>query len=299
MTNRRILISLAHPDDESFGLGGMIAKYVKSGTQVDYLCATNGDVGMIDPELLEGYESPAALRIAELDCASEILGFTNVVKLGYKDSGMMGTADNEDPTCLWSVHTHTPEAVVRRVVETIRELKPQVVITFNKYGGYGHPDHIAIQRATTEAFKLAGDPTYITEGLAPYQPQKLYYNSMPRWMIQFRVWQLRIQGKDPRAVGRNNDIDMVKILDNTEPAHLRIDVGDYMEDWGRASACHKSQGGGMGTSATWARVIRNLVGVKQGFTRISPAPAYNRIDEQDLFDNVTLDEPVSTPAQAV
>ncbi|MEQ8672391.1 MAG: PIG-L family deacetylase [Aggregatilineales bacterium] len=298
MTNQRILISLAHPDDESFGLGGLIAKYVKSGAQVDYLCATNGDVGTIDPELLEGYDSPAALRLAELDCASEILGFTNVVKFGYKDSGMMGTADNEDPTCLWSVHTHTPEVVVRRVVETIRELKPQVIITFNKYGGYGHPDHIAIQRATTEAFKLAGDASYVTEGLDPYQPQKLYYNNIPRWMIQFRIWTLRVQGKDPRAVGRNNDIDIVKILDNIEPAHVRIDVRDHMDDWARASACHKSQGGGLATTSLWVKLIRTFLGVKQGFTRISPAPAQNRIDENDLFDNVTLDDPVSAHVRA-
>lgn len=294
MAERRLLISYAHPDDESFGLGGLIAKYVAEGTQVDLICATNGDVGTIDPEMLKGYESHAELRLAELDCASKLLGFTNVVKLNYKDSGMMGSEYNDDPECLWHNYEHEPEAVTRRVVETLRELKPQVVITFNKYGGYGHPDHIAIQRATTEAFKLAGDPTYITNGLAPYQPQKLYYSSIPAWIIRIGVWRARLRFKNPRALGRNNDIDIVKILDNVEPQHAQINITDYMDDWAAASACHQSQGGGR-TSSIFPMWLRRIVGVKQGFTRIHPAPTHNRIDETDLFANVTLDEPIFEP----
>ncbi len=289
MANKRILIAFAHPDDESFGLGGLIAKYVKAGVQVDYLCATNGDVGMIDPALLDGYESHAALRLAELDCAAEILGFSNVVKLGYKDSGMMGTPENEDPNSLWYVHQNRPEDVEHQVVKTIRELKPQVVITFNEYGGYGHPDHIAIQRATTKAFTLAGDETYDADGLAPYQPQKLYYNNITRWMLNFRIWQMRLKGKNPRELGRNNDIDMVKILDHIGPTHARIDVKPYLEDWMRASACHKSQGGGQQNIGWFAKLIRATLGVKQPFTRIYPKPAFDRVDESDLFANVTLD----------
>ena len=77
--------------------------------------------------------------------------------LHYRDSGMMGSETSEDERCLWATWNREPESVTKRVVEVIREIRPQVVITFNKYGGYGHPDHIAIQRATTEAFKLAGD----------------------------------------------------------------------------------------------------------------------------------------------
>jgi len=294
MSNRRILIAFAHPDDESFGLGGLIAKYVKAGVQVDLICATNGDVGTIDEELLNGYDSHAALRLAELDCASEILGFTYVVKYGYHDSGMMDTEENQHPDCLWYNWENDPDSVTRRVVETIRELKPQVIITFNKYGGYGHPDHIAIQRATTQAFTLAGDPEYLTDGLPPYQPQKLYYNSIPRFMIQLRIWMMRLQGKDPRKLGRNNDIDMVKILDYVEPYHVKIDVSDYMDEWAAASACHVSQGGGRFTQGSLlTRVMRALSGVHQGFTRIYPEPEFDIIDELDMFDNVTLDEAVA------
>lgn len=290
MANRRILISFAHPDDESFGLGGMIAKYVKSGAQVDLICATNGDVGTIDPEMLAGYDSHAELRLSELQCASKVLGFANVVTFDYKDSGMMGSDENNDPDCLWYNWQNSPSGVTRRVVEVIRQLKPQVVITFNKYGGYGHPDHIAIQQATTQAFSLAGDADYVTDGLAPYQPQKLYYNNIPTLMLRIGIWMMRLRGKNPRAIGRNNDIDLVKILDYVEPTHTKIDISDYLEDWAQASACHKSQGGGRsGWLPTW---VRRVMGVKQGFTRIHPAPAVDCVDETDLFDGVTLDDPV-------
>ena len=294
MADKRLLISYAHPDDESFGLGGLIAKYVKAGIQVDLICATNGDVGTIDPELLEGYASHAELRLSELDCASALLGLTNVVKLNYKDSGMMGSEFNQDPDCLWATYAREPETVTRRVVEVLRELRPQVVITFNKYGGYGHPDHIAIQQATVEAFKLVNDPDYVTDGLPAYQPQKLYYSSIPAWAIRLGIFMSRLRGQNPRALGRNKDIDIVKILDNVEPVHVKVNVTDYMDDWAEASACHKSQGGG-GRSSIFPMWLRRLLGVKQGFTRVYPAPVVDKIDEDDLFDNVTVDEAVLEP----
>src|SRR5689334_3486846 len=128
MAERRLLISLAHPDDESFGLGGIIAKYVAEGVDVYYICATNGDRGTVSPELLNGYASIAELRLAELDCASEKLGFKKVYKFGYKDSGMMSSEDNKDAECLWQA---PQDQVTRQVVQVIREIQPQVVITFN------------------------------------------------------------------------------------------------------------------------------------------------------------------------
>ncbi|MCA9907518.1 MAG: PIG-L family deacetylase, partial [Anaerolineae bacterium] len=146
MSDRRMLFSLAHPDDESFGSGGLIAKYVAQGVDAYLICATNGDVGTVKPEYLNGYSSIAELRLAELACAASKLGLKQVFTLGYKDSGMMGSSANQDPACLWQA---PQDQITRQVVETIRQVKPQVVVTFNKYGGYGHPDHIAIQRATT------------------------------------------------------------------------------------------------------------------------------------------------------
>lgn len=207
---------------------------------------------------------------------------------------MMGSEFNQDPECLWATYAREPEAVTRRVVTVMRELRPQVVITFNKYGGYGHPDHIAIQQATTEAFEVVNDPDYVTDGLPAYQPQKLYYSSIPAWIIRIGILVTRLRRQNPRALGRNKDIDIVKILDNVEPEHVKVNVTDYMDDWAEASACHKSQGGG-GRSSIFPMWLRRLLGVKQGFSRVYPAPVVDKIDEDDLFDNVTLDEAVLEP----
>lgn len=284
---KRLLICYAHPDDESFGLGGLISKYVSEGVDVYYLCATNGDVGTVAPELLNGYKSVAELRLAELDAASKILGFKHVYKLGYKDSGMMGSPENDDPESLWYAGQHKPAEVVRCVVEAIRETRPHVIITFNKYGGYGHPDHIAIQRATTEAFQKAGDSQYAT-GHEAWQPQKLYYSSVARWPVRYGIWRTRMRRQNPRQLGRNKDIDIVKILENAEPVHTRIDIRRWFDAWDAAGAVHVSQLGG----GTWRipKRLRPYLTPYQMFTRIHPPPSRNRIDEQDLFVGVTVED---------
>jgi LmbE family N-acetylglucosaminyl deacetylase len=282
--SRRLLISYAHPDDESFGLGGLIAKYVAEGVEVYLICATNGECGTVSADHLNGYNSVTELRLAELDCAASLLGIKQVFKLNYHDSGMMGSESSKAPHCLWQANQ---VEVTRRVVEIIRDIRPQVVITFNRYGGYGHPDHIAIQRATTLAFSASGESSYET-GQPPYKPQKLYYSGFPKAVLQFGVRWMRLRGRDPRRLGTNKDIDLQAVLDNAEPAHAMIDVRRYYEIWDQASACHKSQQGGPHTP----RFIQRLIAPRQGFTRIYPAPQQNRVDEHDLFQDVTEDEPV-------
>lgn len=291
MANRRLLISYAHPDDESFGLGGLISKYVDQGVDVYLICATNGDVGTVRPELLNGYRSVAELRLAELAKAAEVLRLKRVFTFGYKDSGMMGAPENQDPACLWQA---PQEEVALRVVEVMREVRPQVVITFNRYGGYGHPDHIAIQRATTEAFKRAGDPTYVAGDRPPYAPQKLYYSAMPAFLLRLRIAMVRLQGKDPRKLGRNDDFDLQAVLDHIEPIHARVDIRGYYEAWDAASACHASQlSGGLGALPKW---LRPYLMSHQGFTRVYPAPT-PKTKERDLFEGVQPDEALDTPAE--
>lgn len=282
----RLLISYAHPDDESFGLGGLISKYVAAGIEVYYLCATNGDVGTISPDMMNGYKTVAEVRLAELDAATKILGFKKVYKLGYKDSGMMGSEFNKDPECLWYAGENKPAELVRRVVEVIRDCKPHVILTFNKYGGYGHPDHIAIQRATTEAFSKAADPAYAT-GHEPWKAQKLYYSSIAKWAVQIGIWRAKLMGVNPRAMGRNKDIDIQAILDNVEPVHARVDIREWFEAWDKASACHASQlAGGFRIVPKWARPILTPY---QFFTRVHPKPNRDKIEENDLFESVTIE----------
>jgi len=281
---KRLLICYAHPDDESFGNGALIAKYVAQGVEVTYLCATDGDRGTIPADMSNPYPTVRELRLAELACAARVLGLKQVFTLGYKDSGMMHSEYNADPDCLWYQYQHHPQDVVCRVVEVMRQVRPHVVLTFNKYGGYGHPDHIAIQRATQEAFHLAGDPQY-PSSLSPYRPQKLYYGALPISFLRFLLWTLRLRGQDPRKMGVNQDIDFQAVADNAEPVHTRVNIVGFLEVWDAASACHKSQGGG-GTMSRFPGWLRRALYRHQGFTRVFPRPQRDVVDEDDLFAGV-------------
>ena len=196
-TTRALLVVYAHPDDESFGNAGTIARYSAEGVAVHYACATRGEVGTIAPDLLAGYPDTAALRTAELECAARALGLTAVHYLGYRDSGMPGSADNAHPAAL----VQAPLArVTGQIVALIRALRPQVVLTFNPYGGYGHPDHIHLHNATRAAFAAAGDkaryPEQIAAGLAPWRPSKLYYPTFGTRFVKIAVGALRLLGTE-------------------------------------------------------------------------------------------------------
>jgi LmbE family N-acetylglucosaminyl deacetylase len=137
---------LAHPDDESFGMGGTLALYARKGVDIHLICATRGEAGEMDPDCLEGFDSIAERRESELRCAAEQLGITSVHFLNYRDSGMSGSPANQHPQAL----ANAPIAdVAQSIAEQIRRLRPQVIITFDPIGGYKHPDHIAIQAMFT------------------------------------------------------------------------------------------------------------------------------------------------------
>lgn len=287
MANRRLLISFAHPDDESFGLGAAIGKWIDDDVDVYLICATNGDVGTIPSEMADKFNTVAELRLSELECANKILKFKKIFTLGYRDSGMMGSETSKHPDSLWSQWENNSERVLHDVTKVIREVRPHVIITFNRYGGYGHPDHIAIQQATVKAFDCANDASYQTDGLAPYQAQKLYYSAFPKITLQMRIWNIRLLGQDPRRVGVNKDIDMIKILDHVEPVHTRIPIVKYIDFWEQASACHVSQGGGrISRTPRW---LRTLLYSKQGFTRVYPKPSRDIVDEDSVFAGVVVD----------
>src|SRR5512140_3835772 len=122
MRDKKVLLAvLAHPDDESFGMGGTLALYASQGADVYLVCATRGEVGTVDEEYLQGYASTAELREAELRCAASHLGLKQVFFLGYRDSGMPGSEDNRHPNAQVA---HSVDEVAGKVVRYIRELKP-------------------------------------------------------------------------------------------------------------------------------------------------------------------------------
>ncbi len=276
---KRLLITYAHPDDESFGLGAFIGRYVAEGIEVSLICGTNGEAGTVAPEHLNGYNSIAELRLAELDCASAVLGFKEVIKLGYRDSGMMQNTEKDHPDSLWQAPT---EKVAAQIIEAIRRIQPQVVITFDPYGGYGHPDHIKMHLATHAAFEMLKDD--------PVRPQKLYYSVFPKELVQVGVRLIRLTGRNPRKMGVNGDMDFVAVLENAQPVTALIDVNDnrYREIGEKAAACHVSQISPR-TQFPLFRMIGRALSAKQRFCRVVPPVAPGEPLEYDLFARVSLD----------
>lgn len=280
---RRLLAVFAHPDDESFGPGGTLALYARRGVEVHLICATRGEVGAAPPHLLDGHTDVASLRESELRCAAGHLGLAGVHFLGYRDSGMPGSEDNRHPQALAAAPL---EEIAQRLVWYIRRLRPQVVITFDPIGGYRHPDHVAIHRATVMAFDQAGDPQYLPQAGPAHQAAKLYFSCFPRRAMRWMVRLMPLVGRDPRRFGQNGDIDLVDIASQDFPVHARLDIRTVAERKAQASACHASQGG-MPRRGLIGLFFRLAAG-SETFTRaIPPAPAGLR--EGDLFDGIAPD----------
>ncbi|HEX4060958.1 MAG TPA: N-acetyl-1-D-myo-inositol-2-amino-2-deoxy-alpha-D-glucopyranoside deacetylase [Streptosporangiaceae bacterium] len=158
---RSLLLVHAHPDDESIGTGATMAKYAAQGARVTLVTCTLGELGEILPPRLAHLAADrddrlGEYRIGELDAACAALGVTDHRFLGgagrWRDSGMIGTAGNEDPRCFWRADTGEAVAALLAVIE---EVRPQVLVSYDDNGGYGHPDHIQAHRVTRRAFELA------------------------------------------------------------------------------------------------------------------------------------------------
>jgi LmbE family N-acetylglucosaminyl deacetylase len=279
MGNRRMLAIFAHPDDETFGAGGTLAVYARRGVEVHLVCATRGEVGEAPPGW-KGFSDAGSMREAELRCAAKILGLSGVHFLGYRDSGMPGSPDNAHPRALAAAPT---EQVAREAARYIRQLRPQVVVTFDPIGGYRHPDHIAAHRATVAGFRIAADPRQDPGGGAPYQPQKLYFHTFPHGLLRWAVRLMPLLGVDPRRLGKNRDIDLTAFADVNFPIHARIDIRTVLAVKREAAACHSSQGGAPGGG--FGRLGEVLLGATESFMRGYPETPPRRV-ERDLFAGV-------------
>ena len=205
-----LLAAFAHPDDESFGPAATLAKYVVRGVRITLISATRGEAGEISDPQLATPETLGEAREEELRCACQVIGIQELRFLGYRD-GQMSSYD--------------PQEVEGRIVRAIREVRPQLVLTFGPDGISGHLDHITIGKATTDAFFSAGDEKsfseHMAEGLSPHKAEKLYYVAVPR--SRFRAMSLDLPGTcDDRIT-------------------TVIDVVPFLEVKKRALACHKTQ----------------------------------------------------------
>ncbi|MQY34976.1 1D-myo-inositol 2-acetamido-2-deoxy-alpha-D-glucopyranoside deacetylase [Streptomyces sp. RB17] len=176
---RRLLLVHAHPDDESINNGATMARYAAEGAHVTLVTCTLGERGEVIPPELRHLAGPAlgAHRRGELAAAVGALGVTDARLLGgagrYGDSGMMGIADNDDPGCFWQADV---DEAAGQLAEVILEVRPQVLVTYDDNGGYGHPDHVQAHRVAMRAVELADE--------RGHRIDKVYWNRVPRSVVE-------------------------------------------------------------------------------------------------------------------
>ena len=171
-----------------------------------------------------------------------------------------------------------------RVVKYIRELKPDIVLTHDPIGGYKHPDHIHLHKATKLAFEKANDASFHPEAGAPFKPQALYYQIFPRGVLKWAVRLMPLFGQDPEKFGRNKDVNIKELADVNFPLHVRLDIRSVAEIKREASAQHASQGGEQPRSG-WFGFVAKLYGEREEFMRAYPDVVDQSFRRRsDLFD---------------
>ncbi len=257
----------AHPDDESIGTGGTMAKAVAAGHRVVLVTCTRGELGEIvvpDLDTPDNHRRLGELRAAELEAAMGELGVTEWENLGYRDSDMMGRVGNVDPRCFWQADL---DEAVGRLVWLVRRYRPDAMTTYNDFGGYGYPDHIRTHEVAVGAFERAGDPAWypgqlapehggsgpsVTDGgLAPWRPAKLYEQAIPASVRMAMAEALEELGKDhpwrPPDGGSPDELaafeaQMARMLVPDEAITTWIDVsGAPLEAKWRAVGRHVTQ----------------------------------------------------------
>ncbi|CAN5710172.1 PIG-L family deacetylase [soil metagenome] len=284
MSKQQTLLGIfAHPDDESFGPGGTLARYAAEGKAVHVIIATDGIAGSLDEaSALSVHETLAQMRSTELSNAAVNLGVTSIWSLPYRDSGMRNTPANQHPDALIQ---QPLEHTIQEIYSYIQRLQPQVIITHDPFGGYGHPDHIRVCEATTAAFHLAVSQMREGNGDGYTGPQKLYYTAFDKRMLKIMVRLMPLRRQDPTAVGRNKDINLVEISRWHTPVHTSINVVHYLTRKDAASRAHASQySGGPTFIRALPTFLRRRFLSNETFTRAYPAPTAKL--ERDIFAGV-------------
>ena len=231
MATGGIVAVFAHPDDETFGVGGVMAHYAEKGVPVTMVCATRGEVGEISPGSDATPETLGQYREQELRDAMAILGVTDVRFLNYRDSGMAGTEENANP----QAYINAPAGeVVAALVAIIRERKPDAIVTWDLSGGYGHPDHIATHHHATAAFHAAAAPGGDDE---PHATSRLLYTAIPMEEFAKLMEEMRKSGGGIEVA---EDDQQMAELPRVRP-NVMIDVGPHFEAKMKAMLTHKTQ----------------------------------------------------------
>jgi LmbE family N-acetylglucosaminyl deacetylase len=268
----RLMAVLAHPDDESLGFGGSLAKYAAAGVETFLVTATKGESGQYRGRRDADHPGAAALgaiREAELQAAAAVLGIREVSWLGYQD-GQLDRAD--------------PREATARIVQHLRRVRPDVVVTFGPDGAYGHPDHIAICQFTTAAVILSANSAPATdpsdETSRPHRVSKLYYLAWPQaaWSAYeraFRKLGATVDGRERQAVPWPD-----------WAITTTVDARDHWQTVVRAVSCHESQIAGYDRWSQLTPADHEALWGAQWFYRVFSLVNGGRQRETDLFDGL-------------
>jgi LmbE family N-acetylglucosaminyl deacetylase len=222
----------AHPDDETITMGGTLARYAAAGVRTIVVTCTRGDLGEVRDELLQGELDVGALRERELEAATQVLGVSRLVKLGYGDSGMAGWNANQRPGAFSTVPL---SQAARRIVDVIEQERPEVMVAYDETGGYGHPDHTRAHEVGVAAYDLAPDPI---------KPKWLYFVRFPLgWTRHFTeaLRQAGIAAPASAATGADAGPDVAEVGVPDELVSTRVDIQGFVAQKAEALRCHASQ----------------------------------------------------------
>ncbi|MEV0587436.1 N-acetyl-1-D-myo-inositol-2-amino-2-deoxy-alpha-D-glucopyranoside deacetylase [Nonomuraea sp. NPDC050310] len=295
MSDRRLLLVHAHPDDETIGTGATMAKYAAEGAHVTLVTCTLGEEGeVIPPELAhlaaDRDDTLGEYRIGELAAACEALGVEDHRFLGepgrWRDSGMMGVASNDRPQAFWQADL---DEAAGELVKVIREVRPQVLVTYDENGFYGHPDHIQAHRVAWRATELAADPGFGTG--EPWQIAKFYFTAVPRSVMRRQAEAMRQSGVEFVV----EDVDDMPFGCSDEVVTTEVDARPYVKRKLDAMRAHRTQ---ISVDDPWFALSNNIGQEAQGvehfiLKRGVPGPAVRGVPveagglgeprENDLF----------------
>ena len=295
LPNHRLLLVHAHPDDETIGSGETMAKYVSAGAQVTLVTCTLGEEGeILVPELAhlaaDQSDGLGKHRITELAAAMAELGVTDWRLLGgphaFRDSGMVGTPPNDRTDCFW--RADLLEAA-KHLVKIIRETCPQVLVTYDDFGGYGHPDHIQAHRVATYARELAAAPSFAPELGAPWSIEKVYWTAFPVSVMRAGIEMLKASGEGTGFAAQ--DPDEIPFACPDELVTTAIDGGEFAEQKIRALRAHATQ---ISTEEGFFALSNNLGSQVMGteYYRLvagTPAEPFDAMGrETDLFNGISI-----------
>ncbi len=310
-----LMTTHAHPDDETIGTGGTMAMAVRAGHRVVLLTCTRGEMGEIvvpERDTPDEHRRLGETRAVELANAMAALGVTEWDNLGYRDSDMMGRAGNRDPRCFWQADV---DEAIGRMVWMVRRFRPDVMTTYNEFGGYGHPDHIRTHVVGTGAYERAGDPAWYPEqlapehggtgapegegGLAPWAPAKLYQQAIPRSVrlalnarmeeIGERSFWMPPENATPEHIAEFEEF-AAKMLVPDESITTWVDISEALDARWLAFKAHVTQISDQNPFVRFGRDSWRDFWSKEAYIRVGSRVAAPDT-ETDLFDGLAGLEP--------